>query len=35
MKEHNIDIMNVQETRVNYTGKESKDGHVIYFASDV
>jgi hypothetical protein len=35
MIDHDIGVLNIQETRVNYTGKETKGEFDIYFSSDV
>jgi exonuclease III len=35
MTYHDIDILDIQETRVNYTGKQTKGEFDIYYSSDV
>ena len=35
MKKHSIDILALQETHVNYTGKETHDDYIFYFSSSI
>ena len=35
MEKHNLDILALQETHINYTGKETHDNYAFYFSSNI